>query len=182
MDNNINELYYADINSKQPQFNINTNNTNFGEIGMKKGNYGFVKLIILLILFILLLVLIIVAITSTNSISSTEQKIKENEDLLNSNKKIFVKKQNVLYKMEKNNNDLKINLDKLKKDKEMMDNNIKKFYDDNDKLNNDIKELEKDVEDLKKEIKVYDGYQKSELQLEYENLIEKIERLRQTPM
>ena len=56
------------------------------------------------------------------------------------------------------------------------------FSNDNNKLKIDIKSLEKDVEDLQQELKIYNGFEKSELLLEFENLEEKIERLKQMPM
>ena len=63
-----------------------------------------------------------------------------------------------------------------------MKNYIKSYSNDNNKLKIDIKSLEKDVEDLQQELKIYNGFEKSELLLEFENLEEKIERLRQMPM
>ena len=179
MDIIFNESDYSDINSKLSQNNIKTK---FDEIDIKQGNCGFVKLIGLIILFILLIILVVVSITSTSNISSTEQKIKENEEMIISNKKIFFEKQEIFNNLELNNIELENKLNKVKKDKEMMDEYIKLFYNNTDKLKSDIETLEKDVEDLQQEIKVYEGYQKSEYQLEYENLEEKIERLRQRPM
>ena len=179
MDNIYNESDYADINSKLPQNNINKQ---FDEIDIKKRNFGFLKFIGLIILFILVLILIIVAITSNSNISSTEQKIKEKEEEKNSNNKILLKKKEIFNNLELNNKELENKLSKVKKDKETMDENMKLFINGNDNLENDIKTLEKDVEKLQEEIKVYEGYQKSELQIEYENSAEKIERLRQRPM
>ena len=179
MDNIINESDYSDINSKLPQNNIKTK---FDEIDIKQGNCGFLKLIGLIILFILLIILVVVAITCTSNISSTEQKIKENEEEIISNKKILLEKQEAFINLEINNIELKNKLNKVKKDKEMMDEYIKLYYNNTDKLKSDIETLEKDVEDLQKEIKVYERYQKTEFQLEYENLEEKIEKLRQRPM
>ena len=179
MDNIYNESDYADINSKLPQNNINKQ---FDEIDIKKRNFGFLKFIGLIILFILVLILIIVAITSNSNISSTEQKIKEKEEEKNSNNKILLEKKEIFNNLELNNKELENKLSKVKKDKETMDENMKLFINGNDNLENDIKTLEKDVEKLQEEIKVYEGYQKSELQIEYENLVEKIERLRQRPM
>ena len=179
MDNIINESDYSDINSKLPQNNIKTK---FDEIDIKQGNCGFLKLIGLIILFILLIILVVVAITCTSNISSTEQKIKENEEEIISNKKILLEKQEAFINLEINNIELENELNKIKKDKEMMDEYIKLYYNNTDKLKIDIETLEKDVEDLQKEIKVYEKYQKTEFQLEYENLEEKIEKLRQRPM
>ena len=179
MDNIINESDYSDINSKLPQNNIKTK---FDEIDIKQGNCGFLKLIGLIILFILLIILVVVAITCTSNISSTEQKIKENEEEIISNKKILLEKQEAFINLEINNIELENELNKIKKDKEMMDEYIKLYYNNTNKLKIDIETLEKDVEDLQKEIKVYEKYQKTEFQLEYENLEEKIEKLRQRPM
>ena len=179
MDNIINESDYSDINSKLPQNNIKTK---FDEIDIKQGNCGFLKLIGLIILFILLIILVVVAITCTSNISSTEQKIKENEEEIISNKKILLEKQEAFINLEINNIELENELNKVKKDKEMMDEYIKLYYNNTDKLKIDIETLEKDVEDLQKVIKVYERYQKTEFQLEYENLEEKIEKLRQRPM
>ena len=179
MDNIINESDYSDINSKLPQNNIKTK---FDEIDIKQGNCGFLKLIGLIILFILLIILVVVAITCTSNISSTEQKIKENEEEIISNKKILLEKQEAFINLEINNIELENKLNKVKKDKKIMDEYIKLYYNNTDKLKSDIETLEKDVEDLQKEIKVYERYQKTEFQLEYENLEEKIEKLRQRPM
>ena len=63
-----------------------------------------------------------------------------------------------------------------------MKNYIKSYSNDNNKLKIDIKSLEKDVEDLQQELKIYNGFEKNELLLEFENLEEKIERLKQMPM
>ena len=179
MDNIINESDYSDINSKLPQNNIKTK---FDEIDIKQGNCGFLKLIGLIILFILLIILVVVAITCTSNISTIEQKIKENEEEIISNKKILLEKQEAFINLEINNIELENELNKVKKDKEMMDEYIKLYYNNTDKLKIDIETLEKDVEDLQKEIRVYERYQKTEFQLEYENLEEKIEKLRQRPM
>ena len=179
MDNIYNESDYSDINSQIPQNNISTK---FEEINIKKRNFGFVKLIGLIALFILLLILVIVAITSNSNISSTELKIKQNEEEVISNNKILLEKREAFNNLEKNNYELENQLSKVKKDKEIMDENMKLFINGNDLLENDIKTLEKDVEDLQEEIKAYEGYQKIELQIEYENLEEKIERLRQKHM
>ena len=128
------------------------------------------------------MILVAVALTCTSSISSTEQKIKENEEEIISNKKILLEKQEAFINLEINNIELENELNKVKKDKEMMDEYIKLYYNNTDKLKIDIETLEKDVEDLQKVIKVYERYQKTEFQLEYENLEEKIEKLRQRPM
>ena len=64
----------------------------------------------------------------------------------------------------------------------MKDNNMKIYLDENDKIKIDIMTLEKELEDLNQKIKIYEGLEKSEIQLEYENLIDKIERLKQNFM
>ena len=180
MDNIFNESDYSDINSKYLQYN--NNNKKFNEIDIKQGNCGFIKLIVLFLLFILLLILAIVAIVKTSSIKSQEQKINENKEQLTTNKKSLSEKEELLKTLEKNNNELEYKLNIAINERIKMDNNMKIYLDENDIIKIDIMTLEKELEDLNQKIKIYEGLEKSEIQLEYENLIDKIERLKQSPM
>ena len=180
MDNIFNESDYSDINSKYLQYN--NNNKKFNEIDIKQGNCGFIKLIVLFLLFILLLILAIIAIVKTSSIKSQEQKINENKEQLTINKKSLSEKEELLKTLEKNNNELEYKLNIAINERIKMDNNMKIYLDENDKIKIDIMTLEKELEDLNQKIKIYEGLEKSEIQLEYENLIDKIERLKQSPM
>ena len=177
MDNMFKELDY----SQYIQDKLN-NNKNFGEIETKKGKFGLIKLIIFIILFIILIVLIIVVISKNSNINLSEEKIKEKNEQLNSDKKILEEKNKLLDKLIKNNNALLNNVYDAEKEKKEMENNIKTYLNENNKLQIDIKALEQEVKDLQKELKIYDGFEKNELLIEYENLEEKIERLKQTPM
>ena len=181
MDNIFKDLDYSDISTKYFQNKANNNKT-FGEIEIKKGKFGLIKLIIFLILFLILIILIIVVISKNSNIKSLEQKIKENNEQLNTNKNILEEKNKLLNQLLDNNIILLNNLYDAEKQKEEMKNYIKSYSNDNNKLKIDIKSLEKDVEDLQQELKIYNGFEKSELLLEFENLEEKIERLRQMPM
>ena len=180
MDNIFNESDYSDINSKYLQYN--SNNKKFNEIDIKQGNCGFIKLIALFLLFILLIILAIIAIVKTSSIKSQEQKINENKEQLTTNKKSLLEKEELLKSLEKSNNELEHKLNIAINERIKMDNNMKIYLDEHDKLKIDIITLEKELEDLKQKIKIYEGLEKSELQLEYENLVDKIERLKQSPM
>ena len=62
MDNIFKDLDYSDISTKYFQNKANNNKT-FGEIEIKKGKFGLIKLIIFLILFLILIILIIVVIS-----------------------------------------------------------------------------------------------------------------------
>ena len=68
------------------------------------------------------------------------------------------------------------------KEKERIENNMIKYVNENTKIKIDITSLEKEVEDLQQDFKNYDGFEKSELLIEYEILLEKIEKLKQSPM
>ena len=183
MDKSFKEFDYSDITAKYFQNNINDNNNQkFTEIDIKNGNYGFIKIIIFIILFILIIILTIVAIVKSNNIKSIEKKIKDEEEQINSNKKLLLEKEQLLNTIEEKNIELDKELLNAVKEKEKMENNMKLFISENDQLKIDIRGLENEVEYLQQEFKVYDGFEKSELQLEYEYLVEKIEKLRQSPM
>ncbi len=180
MDNIFNGSDFSDINSKYIQYN--KNNQKFNETEIKQGNCGFLKLIILFLLFILLIILAIIAIVKTSSIKSQDQKINENKEQLTFNKKSLLEKEELLKSLEKSNNELEYKLNIAINERIRMDNNMKIYFNENDKIKIDIITLEKELEDLKQKIKMYEGFEKSELQLEYESLIDKIERLKQSPM
>ncbi len=56
------------------------------------------------------------------------------------------------------------------------------FMDEKEQMIIDINNLEKEVEDLEKKLNTYDSIEKSDIQIKYEELEEKIEKLKQTPM
>ena len=99
MDNIFKDLDYSDISTKYFQNKANNNKT-FGEIEIKKGKFGLIKLIIFLILFLILIILIIVVISKNSNIKSLEQKIKENNEQLNTNKNILEEKNKKLSKFQ----------------------------------------------------------------------------------
>ena len=180
MDNAFQELDYSDISAKYIQ--NNKENKSFGEIDTKKGNYGLIKLIIFFILFLLLIILVIVVLVQNSKLKSTEQKIKDNNEQLISNQKNLDDKNNLLNKLLKDNKEIENKIVNSMKEKESIENNMIKYLNENTKIKIDINSLEKEVEVLQQDLKNYDEFEKSELLIEYEILLEKIEKLKQSPM
>ena len=180
MDNAFQELDYSDISAKYIQ--NNKENKSFSEIDTKKGNYGLIKLIIFFILFLLLIILVIVVLVKNSNLKSTEQKIKDDNEQLISNQRNLDEKNKILNKLLKDNLELENKIMNALKEKERIENNMIKYVNENTKIKIDITSLEKEVEDLQQDFKNYDGFEKSELLIEYEILLEKIEKLKQSPM
>ena len=180
MDNAFQELDYSDISGKYIQ--NNKENKSFGEIDTKKGNYGLIKLVVFFILFLLLIILVIVVLVKNSNLKSTEQKIKDDNEQLISNQRNLDEKNKILNKLLKDNLELENKIMNAMKEEERIENNMIKYVNENTKIKIDITSLEKEVEDLQQDFKNYDGFEKSELLIEYEILLEKIEKLKQSPM
>ena len=180
MDNAFQELDYSDISAKYIQ--NNKENKSFGEIYTKKGNYGLIKLVVFFILFLLLIILVIVVLVKNSNLKSTEQKIKDDNEQLISNQRNLDEKNKKLNKLLKDNLELENKIMNAMKEEERIENNMIKYVNENTKIKIDITSLEKEVEDLQQDFKNYDGFEKSELLIEYEILLEKIEKLKQSPM
>ena len=180
MDNAFQELDYSDISAKY--IRNNKENKSFGEIDTKKGNYGLIKLVVFFILFLLLIILVIVVLVKNSNLKSTEQKIKDDNEQLISNQRNLDEKNKILNKLLKDNLELENKIMNAMKEEERIENNMIKYVNENTKIKIDITSLEKEVEDLQQDFKNYDGFEKSELLIEYEILLEKIEKLKQSPM
>ena len=78
--------------------------------------------------------------------------------------------------------ELNVELNKKIRERDKINNSMKIYSEEKDIINNGIIILENDVKNLKQKLEIYKNMKPSELQLEYENLEEKIEKLKNSHM